>query len=105
MNFLREIKILLIGPSGVGKTTLKKIFFEQSNPIQLLKESLEPTVDKVTTKYDIGGIIAIHDLAGQQINHWLSDSPQAFYEADLIICVLDSSKEWEENKPVWQKPG
>ena len=103
MNFLNDIKILLLGPSGVGKTTLKRIFFEQSNPIQLLKESLEPTVDIVTNRYDIGRIVAIHDLAGQQIDYWLSDSPQLFYETDLILCILDSSKGWEENKQIWQK--
>ncbi len=100
---MRNLKIILIGPSGVGKTTLRKIFFEQENPLKLLNQTLEPTRGVETRIYDIEGAIAIHDLAGQQLEEWFTQSFDIFSSTDLIIVVLNSSDEWEENKVQWER--
>jgi len=100
---LDGIKILLVGPSGVGKTTLRKIFFDQANPIQLLAETLEPTRGVETSLYNFGGNVAIFDLAGQQMEDFLSTSSDIFAETDLILLVLDSTESEENNNELWQK--
>ncbi|HMF32684.1 MAG TPA: GTPase [Candidatus Lokiarchaeia archaeon] len=97
------IKIILIGPSNVGKTTLRKIFFEQESPLKLLNESLEPTRGVETTVYDMEESLAIHDLAGQQLESWFTENFDVFNETDLIIAMVDSCDEWEENKKFWER--
>lgn len=100
---LKNIKIILIGPSGVGKTTLRKIFFEQENPLKLLKQTLEPTRGVETNIYDVEGSIAVHDLAGQQLEEWFTQSYQILSDSNLIIVVLNSNDGWEENKVLWER--
>jgi GTPase SAR1 family protein len=84
-------KLVLVGPSGVGKTTLQKIFFEQANPNLLLEEPLHPSRGinsriYTTTKDDLG----IFDLAGQENQIWFSDNgKEVFSESNTIICVFD----------------
>lgn len=97
------IKIVFVGPGGVGKTTIRKIFFEQDNPIKLLEDSLEPTYGVETALYDVGKQIAVHDLAGQQLDEWLSDSDDVFTESDLIMLVLDATDPWEEQTRLIEK--
>ncbi len=94
---LEGIKVLIVGPSGVGKTTLKKVFFDQDNPLKLLSESLEPTYGVDTNLYDFGSKIAVHDLAGQQLEEFLSKSVEVFEGSDLILIVVDCREEWEKN--------
>ena len=97
------IKIILIGPSNVGKTTLRKIFFEYESPIKLLQEFLEPTKGVETEIYNLEGPIAVHDLAGQQLEDWLSSSIEEFYETDLIVAMVDATEVWEQNKQFWER--
>lgn len=97
------IKIILIGPSNVGKTTIRKIFFEQESPIQLLHESLEPTKGVETEIYNLEGPIAVHDLAGQQLEDWLSSSIEVFFETDLIIAMVDATETWDQNQQFWER--
>jgi len=105
-------KIILIGPSNVGKTTLRKIFFEQENPLKLLNESLEPTMGHETTIYDIEGLFEVHDLGGwqfklslseQQSESWSTENFDLFYKTDLIITMVDATDGWEENKKFWER--
>jgi len=96
------MKILIVGPSGTGKTTLKKVFFEHSNPFEIIQESLEPTLGVETSYYNLGTLIAIHDLAGQQLEDWLSKSKTTFLESDLVIIVFDSQEKWEYNYNLWK---
>jgi GTPase SAR1 family protein len=102
-SLLDNVKIVVVGPSGVGKTTLRKVFFDQDNPLQLLTETLEPTYGVETSLYNLGGKIAVHDLAGQQIEEFLTTSASVFDGADLILAVLDSNDSWENNDALWQK--
>lgn len=99
---LESIKVVFVGPSGVGKTTLRQIFFEQASPLKLLTTALEPTVGLDTTIYDLGSNIAVHDLAGQQLAQWLND-PEPFYATDLVLLVLDAQEEWEINVQLYRQ--
>jgi len=100
---LEGVKVLIVGPGGVGKTTLKKVFFDQDSPIKLLSESLEPTYGVDTNLYDLGGKIAVHDLAGQQLEDFLSKDVEIFGGSDLILVVLDCREEWEKNNKLWKR--
>ena len=40
---IKDKKIVIVGPPGTGKTTIKKVFFEMGNPFKFLNVSLEPT--------------------------------------------------------------
>ncbi len=100
---MEGIKVLIVGPSGVGKTTLKKVFFDQDNPIKLLSESLEPTYGVDTNLYDYGSKIAVVDLAGQQLEEFLTKSVEVFEGSDLILVVLDCREEWEKNNTLWKR--
>lgn len=90
-------KLVLVGPSGVGKTTLEKVYFEHMNPISLLKEPIQPSRginSKIysTSKTDLG----VFDLAGQENEIWFSDrGKEVFSESNLIICVFDISNSLE----------
>jgi predicted transcriptional regulator len=97
------IKIVFIGQKGVGKSTLRKILFEQESPIKLLQDSLEPTYGVETNVYDIGSKMAIHDLAGQQLNEWLEESQDIMIDSDLIFLILDPQKDWLENYSLFEK--
>jgi GTPase SAR1 family protein len=98
-----SFKIIIAGPAGVGKTTLRRVFFDHDNPLELLRHSLEPTVNVETTLYTFDSTIAIYDLAGQQLNSWLGESQNIFQDADAIICVLDCLTDWAQNKRVVER--
>ncbi|TFF63464.1 MAG: hypothetical protein EU521_01570 [Promethearchaeota archaeon] len=90
-------KILLIGPPGAGKTTIKQIFFEKVNPIILLSDKLPPTrgIDsKVYTLYDYE--LGVFDLAGQENENWFSQERGVFSNSNLIICVFDINTYFKE---------
>lgn len=92
------MKTLLVGPGGAGKTTLRKIFFEQEDPLQLISQTLEPTLGVDTNQYELGTTLAIHDLAGQQLEEWLHNANDIFFGTDLIFCILDCQEPWEANE-------
>jgi predicted transcriptional regulator len=96
-------KIILLGTAGVGKTTLKKIFFDSANPIELLCHQLEPTIGEETSVYHDKNYIAIHDLAGQEWDRWLKEEPHIFDETNLIICMIDAGEIWERNWTMMQE--
>ncbi|MHA1341016.1 MAG: ADP-ribosylation factor-like protein [Promethearchaeota archaeon] len=98
-----SIKFVLVGPGGVGKTTLKRIFFEQADPIELLRESIEPTYGPETTQYQIGKQISVFDLAGQQLEEWLSQSKDIFEETDVLLLIVDSSEDLNKNIELMKK--
>jgi len=83
-------KVIIVGPSGTGKTTIKKVFFEMENPLKLLNIGLEPTrgIDsKVFSYFNI--TLGVFDLAGQENENWFKSDKKVFINANLIICVLD----------------
>ncbi len=86
----KKNKLILIGPLGTGKTTLKNIFFNNSNPLDLLINSLEPTRGINSSIYSFfNRKIAIFDLAGQELENWFSKEKEVFRHCAKILCVFD----------------
>ena len=83
-------KIVFIGPPGVGKTTIKEVFFEMANPLYLLQNSLTPTrgVNSALYKFQ-DDEVGVFDLAGQENENWFDQERNVFAFANVIICVLD----------------
>lgn len=83
-------KIVFVGPSGVGKTTIKNVFFEMANPLYLLKNSIPPTRGFNSTSYHFqDDEVGVFDLAGQENENWFNQEREIFAYTNLIICVLD----------------
>ena len=84
-------KIVIVGPSAAGKTTLKKIFFEGESSTKLLQYALDPTFGEESLilrlmKEDIG----IFDLAGQENQRWLeTEENSIFLNTKVIMVVID----------------
>jgi len=90
-------KIVFTGPPKVGKTTLRKIFFEGENPSKLLEYSLTPTHGKESILLKLKENVGIFDLAGQENKRWFeTDEKSVFFDAHIIIIVLDTSSPKEE---------
>ena len=94
-------KMLFVGPSAVGKTSIKKIFFESASPDELLHKPLEPTYGLMYFNFDYFDLdLGIADLAGQEIEEFLADEPKTdidpFDGCDEVIYVFDPSY-WESN--------
>jgi GTPase SAR1 family protein len=91
-------KIVLVGPSACGKTTFKRVFFEDANPIQLVRESLDPTRGVETNTYAaFSNLISVWDLAGQEIDHWLSDRTDVFNGSNVIVCMLNAAEQLKDS--------
>jgi GTPase SAR1 family protein len=91
-------KIIFVGPPGTGKTTIKKIFFDMVNPVQLLKSSLKPSRGINSSVYSTSDFeIGIFDLAGQENQNWFNKDKEIFYQSNLIICVLDINSYVKDN--------
>ena len=83
-------KIVLVGPAGVGKTSIYNSYFEMGNPKTLLDHSLEPTRGINSSLYSLfDSHFGIFDLAGQENDLWLSTSQDVFNHSNLIICIFD----------------
>ncbi len=93
-------KIIFIGPSGAGKTTLRKIFFEGENSNKLLEYTLEPTYGEESLILRLPGInqdVGIFDLAGQENERWLdTDEKAIFYDSKLILIVIDITTNFDD---------
>lgn len=87
-------RILIIGPPAAGKSTIRRVFFEDGSPKELLEAPLEPTRGIENYAYNWLDVTAgIVDSAGQEIERWLGlDSQLAFSESDSIIFVIDVQK-------------
>lgn len=91
-------KIVLIGPPSVGKTTLRKIFFEGESAQRLLEFAVKPTYGKDALMVDFGEEIGIFDLSGQELQRWLeSEEREVFFETDLLLVVVDATQPVEMN--------
>ena len=85
-------KIIFVGPPGVGKTTLRKIFFEYESAEQLMKYALDPTYGAESIVLNLGQKVGIFDLAGQENEKWLnSNESEIFINTTYIITVVEVS--------------
>ena len=83
-------KIVLVGPAGVGKTSIYNSFFEMGNPKMLLDDPLEPTRGINSSLYSLfNSHFGVFDLAGQENDLWLSTNQDIFNNSNLIICVFE----------------
>jgi GTPase SAR1 family protein len=83
-------KLIFIGPPGSGKTTIKKVFFDMTNPFKLLETPLEPTRGINSRLYSFFNLkIGVFDLAGQENKNWFGQDKDIFNDANIIICVID----------------
>jgi len=83
-------KIILFGPPGTGKTTIKKVFFELANPLKLLEESLNPTRGIESSVFSVfDKSLGVFDLAGQENENWFSSDKKVFEDCSVIICIFD----------------
>ncbi|MCP6718732.1 MAG: ADP-ribosylation factor-like protein [Patescibacteria group bacterium] len=90
-------KVVLVGPPNSGKTTIKKVFFNYSDPSNILKEPLIPTRGcDVHTFNILKKKISFFDLAGQENKRWITEDSSIFNQSDLIICVFEIQKSLEE---------
>ncbi len=94
-------KILFIGSSAVGKTSIKKMFFEAIPSETLLDRPLEPTYGLIQCNYDWLDLdLGVADLAGQEIEHFLNESFESeidpFDSVDVILYIFDSTF-WDTN--------
>lgn len=93
----KKHKIILVGPQAVGKSTFKKVFFENVNPLKLLDNGLEPTrgIDSSVYSY-FNQMIGVWDLAGQELDTWLGDRKDVFSEAEVIVCMVEANQKLKE---------
>ncbi len=83
-------KIIILGPPGTGKTTLRKIFFEGENASRLLEYALEPTKGQECITLELNEKIGIFDLAGQENQFWFeTNKDSVFHDVKIIIIVID----------------
>ncbi|HEY0089058.1 MAG TPA: GTPase [Candidatus Lokiarchaeia archaeon] len=83
-------KIIIVGPPAVGKTTLRKIFFEGETSKLLLEQVLEPTHGYETLILKLKEDIGIFDLAGQENQRWFETNEKSiFSQTKIIIVVID----------------
>ena len=83
-------KMVLVGPPGVGKTSIYNSFFEMGNPKTLLDDSLEPTRGINSSLYSLfDSHFGVFDLAGQENDLWLSTNRDIFNNSNLIICIFE----------------
>jgi len=95
-------KILITGRAASGKTSIKKIIFEGTDPKELLYHPLEPTRGISPSVYSWLDIkLGVFDSSGQELSDILEDPDErdhilAFANTDIIIYLFDYPK-WVSN--------
>ena len=82
----------------MGKTTIKKVFFEMASPYILLNISLEPTRGIISSQYSLFDMnLGVFDLAGQENEQWFKGDKIIFNNANMVFCVLDVNAYLKKN--------
>nr|MDO8110465.1 hypothetical protein [Candidatus Sigynarchaeota archaeon] len=105
-------KIVLLGPPGSGKTSLRKFFFEGVPADKILQEPDVPTIGVKFTRFNyvysypiekegkvpekIPMELALMDTSGQELEKFLTTNAkeQVFSQSDIVLFIFDVS-EWE----------
>lgn len=94
-------KLLFAGRASVGKTTIKKVVFENERPEKLMLHSLEPTRGIKTNVYSWLDLeIGIFDTSGQELLHFLEEEEtkeKMFRDTSILVYVIGYPK-WMKNK-------
>jgi GTPase SAR1 family protein len=91
-------KLVLVGPAAAGKTTFKRVFFENVNPLKLLETGLDPTWGIENSAFCFfSQMIGVWDLAGQELSAWFGDRQDVFQQASSIVCMMSVSDTLKEN--------
>ena len=92
-------KVIFVGPSAAGKTTLRKIFFEGENASKLLEYALEPTYGEESLIFRLPGLneeVGIFDLAGQENHRWLeTEDKSIFLNTKVIMVIIDVTSDFD----------
>jgi predicted transcriptional regulator len=93
-------KLIFVGPSNAGKTTIRKVFFEGENSSKLLQYALEPTFGQESIIFNLfEENIGVFDLAGQKNKRWLeSEDKKIFKDTSIIVIVIEVNSKIEEVK-------
>ena len=90
-------KIILVGPPNSGKTSVKKVFFDNLDPSNILKNPLTPTRGcEIHTFNIMKNKVSFFDLAGQENKRWMTEDKNIFKKSNLIICIFEIQKSLEE---------
>ncbi len=97
-------KIIFIGPKNVGKTTLKKVYFEGESAKELLETTLRATIGGENIIFKSKEEIGIYDFAGQENEYWFGrDKEKVFKESKTIIVVFEINSNINDLKNFIQK--
>ncbi len=91
-------KLVLVGPAAAGKTTFKRVYFENVNPLKLLETGLDPTWGIENSAFAFfSQTIGVWDLAGQELSAWFGDRQDVFQQANSIVCMMSANDTLKEN--------
>ncbi|MHA1698958.1 MAG: ADP-ribosylation factor-like protein [Promethearchaeota archaeon] len=106
-DFKTKKKIIILGRSETGKTSLKKVIFEGADPNEILSNPLEPTLGITSTVYSWVDLqIGVFDSAGQEMSSILSDKDEQakiFEGANVIIYLLDYIRWVEKSEEILEE--
>jgi len=89
----KTVKVIFVGKPGMGKTTMKKVIFEGTDPNELILFPLEATIGSKYSVHDFMDLnISLVDTPGQSMPILLEDEDQqirTFENASAIIYIFD----------------
>jgi hypothetical protein len=93
-----ECKLLLLGPTMAGKTSIRKVFFENGDPQEVL-DGLPSQHDTERFVYDwLDVMIEVTEVPGHELeSSVLSPESELIAKVDDIVYVLDVSS-WEQDR-------
>ena len=102
-GFLNSYKVVLVGESGVGKTSITTYFMTNSFDDKLLATTAASFAQKSITIQEIGKSLQfnIWDTAGQEIYRSLAKLFYTDTKAAILVYDITNKKSFEEIKKYW----
>ena len=100
-----KVRIAFIGRAGSGKNTIRKIFFDKVNPLNVLKQAFEKKKKavkqkKVKQKNDVETELLVCNLPGPNLSQWFDEDSCLLDNIDVVFLILEATDEWYENLDV-----